>query len=141
MDAADGSLLEDLAQIRLAKIQVGLDNGDEALATLNKVRREGYRAWAMEVKGDIHLAQDEVELAHLAYQAAMQSLQSEDRRPLLEIKVATTAAYEGEYVPFVKPLEEALRRAQDTLATSSDIDMPADNEAEVPAEGDGTSDE
>ena len=56
----------DAVEVRLAKVQQGLDRSAAALATLESLSSEGYRAWGLEAKGDIHVARGELELAHAA---------------------------------------------------------------------------
>jgi predicted negative regulator of RcsB-dependent stress response len=88
---APEALLADLANYRLAKVLQQLDRSDDALAVLAKVRSEGYRSQVAELKGDIHLARNELELAHEAYSAALASLEEGETRPVLEMKATNTA--------------------------------------------------
>ncbi len=115
VDQSSDDLLVDLAKIRLAKVQQGLDRSAQALATLASIRHEGYRSWGLEAKGDIHVARGELELAHAAYEAAQASLQEGDQRPVLAMKLNNVAPFEGQYVPFADTLEEVLQKAQETL--------------------------
>jgi len=93
--AASNGPLADLARLRLARVQRGLDRSDDALQTLGTIRSAGYLALAQELKGDIHLARGERDLAHEAYVAALAEVKAEDERALLEIKVADTADASG----------------------------------------------
>jgi predicted negative regulator of RcsB-dependent stress response len=88
---ARGRMLADLARLRLAHLELELGRDDAALATLSEIRSAGYRAVALELKGDIHLARGERALAYQSYSAALAEALSEDQRPLLEVKVADTA--------------------------------------------------
>lgn len=115
VDRSKDALLVDLAKIRLAKVQHGLDRSTQALATLATISREGYRSWGLEAKGDIHVARGELQLAHAAYEAAVASLDSADQRPVLQMKLNNVAPFEGQYVPFADTLEEVLQKAQETL--------------------------
>ena len=56
-DAAPDALLAELAMIRLAKVQYAQGNAEEALQTLQSVRNRGYKSWALELTGDIYLAE------------------------------------------------------------------------------------
>jgi predicted negative regulator of RcsB-dependent stress response len=92
--AADGDVLTDLVNVRLAKVLQQQDKADEALATLASVRGEGFRPVVAELKGDIHLGRGERALAHEAYKSALESVVDQPRntqRPLLELKVLDTA--------------------------------------------------
>ena len=79
--------------MRLAKVQQGLDRSAAALATLESLSNEGYRAWGLEAKGDIHVARGELELAHAAYQAAMEGLAEGEQRPILDMKLKNVAPF------------------------------------------------
>ncbi len=120
LELADDAVLQDLARVRLAKVQQGLDRSEEALATLSSIRSEGYRSWAMEAKGDIHAARGEIELAREAYAAAIESLVEGDERPVLDMKLKNVAAYEGQYVPFGATLEDAVEQAQQAIDAATD---------------------
>ena len=118
--AADEALLVDMARIRLAKVQRALDQKDAALATLSNIRHEGFRSWALETKGDIHSAADEVEQANLAYQAAMDAIPEGEQRPLLKMKLENTAPFNGAFVQLSDPLADALREARESLEEDAD---------------------
>jgi predicted negative regulator of RcsB-dependent stress response len=126
---ADDALLIDLAKVRLAKVQNGLDRSGQALETLASLSSEGYRAWGLEAKGDIHVARGEIELAHTAYVAANASLEPGDQRPILDMKLKNVAPFEGEYVQFADTLETALQQAQETLDSQSETAVEASDEA------------
>lgn len=92
--SADGDVLNDLINYRLAKVLQQRDKADEALETLALVRGEGFRPLVAELKGDIHLSRGERALAHEAYSSALDALAdlpSNTQRPLLELKVLDTA--------------------------------------------------
>ena len=117
VSAARDPMLADLARIRLAKVQNGLDRSAQALQTLEALTSEGYRAWGLEAKGDIHVARGELELAHAAYEAAAASLEAGDDRPILDMKLNNVMPVDGEYVQFEDTLGEALQDAQETLSS------------------------
>ena len=122
-------LLADLARIRLARVLQGLNRSEEALATLAQVKNPGYRSWALEVQGDILLATDRVAEAHAAYTAATEDLTAGEERPILKIKLDNTAPSNGEYVAFQDTLEDALRKAEQTLSeTAAVVDQDTGDE-------------
>ncbi len=123
-------LLVDLARIRLAKVLQGLDRTGEALELLGAVSNPGYLAWALEAQGDIHTARGNVEAAHTSYEAAMAALREGEIRPVLQMKLDNTAAFDGQFVAFEDTLGEALREAEETLA-GNDADETGDAEPET----------
>ena len=127
IDAAGNTVLGDLARLRLAKVQFGLDSKEAALATLSAISNDGYRSWALESQGDIYFAMGDVERAHGAYSGAAESLQKGDQRPFLSIKVENTAPFNGEYVEFTSELDKALEAAETSLARDSEAEI-AENE-------------
>ncbi len=84
-------LLQDIARIRLARLLIEQEDADAALAVLAEVSSQGFRARALELKGDIHLHDGARALAHEAYVAAAAEVQQGDQRPILDIKVEDTA--------------------------------------------------
>ena len=116
-DAAPDALLAELAMIRMAKVQYAQGNAAEALQTLQGIRNLGYQSWALELTGDIYLAEGDSEQAFAAYTSALDSLEGDANRPLLEIKRDNAAPANGEFTVFSQPLNQALKRARETLAT------------------------
>ena len=116
-DAAPDALLAELAMIRLAKVQYAQGNAAKALQTLQGIRNLGYQSWALELTGDIYLAEGNTEQAFAAYTSALDSLKGDANRPLLEIKRDNAAPANGEFTVFSQPLNQALKRARETLAT------------------------
>ena len=125
-DAAPDALLADLASLRLAKVQYALGEAGAALQSLQRVRNEGYRSWALELTGDIYLAEGNTEQAYAAYTSALESL-GEQTRPLLEIKRDNAAPSDGQFSVFAQPLEQALQDARKTLATDDASDSTSDD--------------
>ncbi|MEM9620454.1 MAG: tetratricopeptide repeat protein [Pseudomonadota bacterium] len=115
VEQGSDDLLMDLARIRLAKVLHAQDQTDQALALLSAIKHQGYRGWAMETKGDIHISRDELELAHEAYSAAWQSLDNPDERPVLQMKLENTTPYDGVFVQLEDSVEDALREAESIL--------------------------
>lgn len=91
IELAPDRILLDLARLRLARVLQQLDRSEDALSTLAAVRSEGYRTQVAELKGDIHLARGERELAHEAYSSALAEVNNGVQTTLLEMKVADTA--------------------------------------------------
>ena len=116
-DAAPDALLAELAMIRLAKIHYAQGNVEDALQTLQDMRNPGYQAWALELTGDIYLAEGDSEQAFAAYTSALDSMEDDTNRPLLEMKRDNAAPADGEFTVFSRPLNQALKRARETLAT------------------------
>ncbi|MGE0625416.1 MAG: YfgM family protein [Pseudomonadales bacterium] len=86
-----GEPLDDLIRLRIARLQQQLDQSAAALDTLSRVKSLGFRSLVLELKGDIHMARDEKDLAREAYAAAMAEAGDGSRRPILEMKAADTA--------------------------------------------------
>jgi len=63
--------IKGIATIRLARVQIQLDQIEKALATLNSPLPESFKAAVEEIKGDAYLKQDKKDLARSAYQAAL----------------------------------------------------------------------
>ena len=125
-EAAPDALLADLASLRLAKVQYALGEADAALQSLQRVGNEGYQSWALELTGDIYLAEGNTEQAYAAYTSALESL-GEQTRPLLEIKRDNAAPSDGQFSVFAQPLEQALQDARKTLATDDASDSTSDD--------------
>lgn len=60
-----------IASLRLARVQVQLEQYSEALATLNSNLPESFTAAIEEIKGDAYLQQGKKDLARSAYQSAV----------------------------------------------------------------------
>lgn len=66
----DDSSLKSLILVRQARVQLQLAQYDKALATLNSVTNEAFKAKVAELKGDAYLAQGNSDKARTEYQAA-----------------------------------------------------------------------
>ena len=126
--AAPDDMLKDLASLRLAKVQYGLGNPDSALNALQSIRNPGYRPWALELIGDIYLAEGQTEKAFEAYSSAIEALGDEPARPLLEIKRDNAAPADGQFSVFAEPLDQALKEARETLDADADAAPSADTD-------------
>ena len=125
-EAAPDALLADMASLRLAKIQYALGEADSALQSLQSIRNEGYQARALELTGDIYLAEGNTEQAYAAYTSALESLGGQTR-PLLEIKRDNAAPADGQFSVFAQPLQQALQDARKTLAADEASDSTSDD--------------
>ena len=124
-DTSPDALLGELASLRLAKVQYALGEAAAALVTLQSVRSAGYLSLAQEMTGDIHLAEGDTEQAYGAYLAAIDNREAGGSRVLLEIKRDNAAPVNGTFTTFAKPLDQALEKARETLATDEINDSDA----------------
>lgn len=60
-----------ISSVRLARVQIQLEQYSEALVTLSVALPESFKAAVEETKGDAYFKQGKVELARNAYQAAL----------------------------------------------------------------------
>lgn len=124
--------LKSLVLLRLARVHMQQGDSAAALARLKDVRGEGYLSLVAELTGDIHMAEGRRSDAHSAYQQALERLDSDDRRPVLELKAATTAA------ELASPLPAT--RANDDSESDDDGSVDAEAAAEGEATADATGD-
>ena len=137
-DTAPDALLGDLARVRLAKVIYGMGEPELALSTLTQIKSSGYRSMALETQGDIQLAEGDVENAHASFKAAADLLIRGQERPLLNIKVANTAPFNGTYVERESALSDALEEARDVIEQAEQAAAEASEaatEATAPADG------
>ena len=78
--------IKGIASLRLSRVQIQLEEYDQALATLAKPLPESFVAAVEEVKGDVYLLQGKKELARNAYQAAI-SADGLASSPALQMKL------------------------------------------------------
>ena len=71
LDNAPTDGIKAIASLRLARVQVQLEQYSEALATLSKPLPESFIAAVEEIKGDTYVLQSKKELARNAYQVAI----------------------------------------------------------------------
>ena len=71
IEKAPSEGIKAIASLRLARVQVQLEQYPEALATLNTKLPASFLAAIEEIKGDVYLQQDKNDLARNAYQAAI----------------------------------------------------------------------
>ena len=71
IESAPTDGIKAIASLRLARVQVQLEQYSDALATLNSNLPESFTAAIEEIKGDAYLQQGKDDLARNAYQAAI----------------------------------------------------------------------
>jgi predicted negative regulator of RcsB-dependent stress response len=94
MDNAVPAPMRIIARERLARVRLSQGDTDAALELLNgAVSEEGFEALFAEIRGDIHLAKGETELAIKSYQLSLDTLEeSVGNRELLKIKLEALGA-------------------------------------------------
>lgn len=85
---ADNVSVQSIANLRLARVQLEMDNLDKALVTIDKVSDQAFTAQQQEVKGDIYLAQKFFAKARAAYSA---SLEANNANTILKMKLDNLA--------------------------------------------------
>lgn len=71
LKSAPSEGIKGITSLRLARVQIQLEQYEQALATLAQPLPESFTAAIEEIKGDTYLLQDKKELARNAYQAAI----------------------------------------------------------------------
>lgn len=89
IEATSNDTLRDLIVTRQARIQAELERYDDALATLREVETEGFKALALEIQGDIHSRQGNINDARVAYLAAKEALNQGQSEEALQTKIAS----------------------------------------------------
>jgi predicted negative regulator of RcsB-dependent stress response len=86
IDNATDQGLKAIASVRLARVQIQLEQYSEALATLTVTLPESFKAAIEETKGDAYFKQGKVEHARNAYQAAL-SVEGQANNSALQMKL------------------------------------------------------
>lgn len=76
-----------VARLRLARVLLADDQAVQAQTLLAHVDMESYTAIYQELRGDIYLAQQQMDQARLAYADALEALDERDDRQLLQMKL------------------------------------------------------
>lgn len=85
---SDNPLFVDLANSRLARVQLAQGRGDDALATLATIKSESLAGIVSEIEGDIYLGQGERAKARAAYQKALAAYaDTPEKSSLVQIKL------------------------------------------------------
>ncbi|GAA0367497.1 YfgM family protein [Bowmanella denitrificans] len=61
-----------VAKLRLARVQLQLEQYTEAMSALDGIAEDSFKAQVQELKGDIHLKQGNLDKARAAYSAALE---------------------------------------------------------------------
>lgn len=88
------SALQDLARVRLSRVQIAQADYSAALATLDAVKNEGFKGQVEELKGDAYYQQNELDKARTAYQAAADQA-GLDASPTLKLKLDNLSTDNG----------------------------------------------
>lgn len=88
----DDTAIAAMANLRLARVQLALEDFDSAHATLDKVTDEAFVARVDEIKGDIFQKQQQFDKARMAYSA---SLEKDDSNNIVKMKLDNLALVSG----------------------------------------------
>jgi len=86
IESATNPGVKAIASIRLARVQIQLEQYTEALATLSVSLPESFKAAIEEAKGDAYFKQGKADLARGAYQAAL-SVEGQTNNSALQMKL------------------------------------------------------
>jgi len=86
IESATDQGIKAIASVRLARVQIQLEQYTEALATLSVVLPESFKATVEETKGDAYFKQGKTELARNAYQAAL-DVTGQENNAALQMKL------------------------------------------------------
>lgn len=106
---AANSGIAHVADLRLARLLAAQGNYEEALTLINSSTDEAFQAAYAEARGDIHLAQDQLDLAQTAYEQALATLppRQTSRSGILRLKLDNTKVAEGAGAAPAAPAEPA----------------------------------
>jgi predicted negative regulator of RcsB-dependent stress response len=87
VDHSKNHSIQEIAQIRIARIQINDKKPADALATLKKLNDKNFIGMVDEVRGDAYVAMNDNSSARKAYELALQEIpNAEVTRPILEMK-------------------------------------------------------
>jgi len=75
---AQNDSIQAIANLRLARVQLELEQLDEALLSLDKVTDDAFNAQRQETKGDVYVAQKLFDKARAAYSSALEKNANND---------------------------------------------------------------
>jgi len=87
LDHEDQADILHVARLGLARVLLADAKPDQALALLNGVNMEAYTSLYQELRGDIYLAKQQTEQARSAYAAALEAMDAQDDREILQMKI------------------------------------------------------
>ena len=118
--------LKPLAQIRMARVRLGLGKPEDALRALEGVEPGALRPTYEEVKGDIYFSMGDKEKAREAYQRAVNGLAEGENRPVLQMKLDD-----------LKTAEDLAPATADDSAGAADKNATQQTDADAKASTDG----
>ena len=86
IDSATNQGVRAIASIRLARVQIQLEQYAEALATLSVTLPESFKSAIEETKGDAYFKQGKADLARDAYQKAL-NVEGQENNGVLQMKL------------------------------------------------------
>lgn len=106
---AANSGIAQVANLRLARLLAAQGNYEEALTLINSSSDEAFQAAYAETRGDIHVAQNQLDLAQTAYEQALATLppRQTNRSGILRLKLDNTRVAEGAGANPAAPVESA----------------------------------
>jgi predicted negative regulator of RcsB-dependent stress response len=87
--------MKNVATLRKAQLLLAQDKFNEALTAVDQVDAEAFKASALELKGDIQVAQGDKDAARNAYQSAIDALGPNANAQLITIKLNDLAVEES----------------------------------------------
>lgn len=83
-DSAPDANLQSIAKLRLARVQLALEDASAALSTVQSITGDAFSAQSEEIKGDAYVQQGDFDKARLAYG---QALEANANNSLLKMKL------------------------------------------------------
>lgn len=100
IDQGQQEQTQQLARLRLARIQLSRGEYDATLATLDKISLEAYQNAVEELRGDVHLARGEKDLARAAYEKVLAAKNLDGmRQSWVQTKLDNLGTSQAESVP------------------------------------------
>ena len=92
VEKSTDSGIKAIATVRLARVQIQLEQYDDAIATVSQPLPESFKSSLEEVKGDAYLKQGKTDLARAAYQLAIDASE-ENTNQALQMKLDDLAQH------------------------------------------------
>ena len=86
-DIGSGTSLEDLVDIRLARVLYQLQRHEEALEVLQSLKSDRFQSLALELQGDVYRSMNAIEEARNSYLASIEALPEEFSPDILKQKL------------------------------------------------------
>ncbi len=93
IDHSKNHSLQQIARVRIARIQIAQQQPAAAIESLNTVSDSGFAGLIAEIKGDAYMKLHDLAKAKAEYQVALQALPSDEvtERPLIQMKLDNIA--------------------------------------------------